>query len=130
MKYHELQNLLIALGHQDLKGKHLSGDDFFSVLCLKKKGREHLTLIDEIQKELADQHKAVVIGNSYIIINSETKKKDEKAHAIFEESYKETLKDFTPEKLNFIPQADFKKWVDDISLEHAAILFEYLAVKD
>ena len=133
MKFTESIELSQATSHKDLKGKHLSSGNFFDLLALKKKLKDHFEIIIEAEKELAKEYGAIEVGNQWTIQDS-TGKKDEKAHLEFDKKLNEIHKEFNPDeynvKLNFIAQDEFKKWTDEVELAFAAILFEHLAKKE
>lgn len=114
-----LQKLLSALSDTGLKGRVLSGESFFSVLSLKKKGKDHITTISEAEVELAKTHNMKVERNFYVDPTPE-----------FLEALKAVKKDFTPEETNFMPRDEFKRWVDDLPMDTVSILFDVLAKSD
>lgn len=133
MKFTESIELSQATGHKDLKGKHLSSSNFFDLLALKKKLKDHFELIIEAEKELAKEYGAKDVGGNWTIQDSNGKK-DEKAHLDFDKKLGEIKKDFNPDdyrvKLHFIEHEEFKKWTDEVEVAFAAILFDHLAKKE
>jgi len=133
MKFTESIELSQATSHAALKGKHLSSSNFFDLLALKKKLKDHFEIIIEAEKELAKEYGAKEVSNNWTIQDS-TGKKDDKAHLDFDKKLKEIHKDFIPDeyhvKLNFIDHEEFKKWTDEVELAYSAILYDHLAKKE
>lgn len=118
MKFQSASELSRVLSNKELKAKHLQSDNYFSVLCLKKKLQEHINITAEGEAKLADEFGATVENGMY---KCEDKSFFEKLAGI--------RKDFEFTPLNFIPKGEFKKWADELDIHSGEILAEYLLTK-
>lgn len=117
MNIHNTQKLLSALSNRSIVGKALSGNSFFSVICLKKKAQDHINSIIEAEAELAKAYGIDI--NDQLAINGNKE---------FLSKLKDVQKDFETKELNFIPRDEFKAWVEHLDLETASVLYEFLVV--
>lgn len=115
MKFQIATGLHAVLSDKDLKAKHLSSDNYFSILCLKKKLREHIDLTIEGENKLAEEFNVKVDGNQYTAEDP-----------AFFEKLQGIRKDFEFTPLNFIPKDEFKKWADELDINSGDLLAEYL----
>lgn len=116
MKRNEALTLNAALMSAGLKVKHLSATAYVDYIGFKRSMSVYLKEMGEQEQELAKEYNVSASGTKF---NSEDKGFLEKLNGI--QSAK-----FTPPKLNFIPLAEFKLWVDELSVSEAEALAEYL----
>lgn len=121
----QCSNLLSILADKNLKGKHLSADNFFGVIALKKKVNDFIKTVIESEQELMKEYKATLEEKDgrtfYKCDDPEFFKKLGEI-----QSKQHELPDI---KFNFIPAKEFKDFTNDIDLDSAAMIAEHLLEK-
>ena len=114
-------SLLAQLNNKALKVKHLSAPSYVDYLSLKRSLTKHHEKIAELEQSLVNEYseQGIEVDLSGGMIRCQDQSFWEKLRAIRSE-------EFTHDRLNTIPMAEFKAWVDECSVGESDILAEYL----
>lgn len=125
MNAQEIAKLAGTLSLPALKSKHLSTENFFNLIAVKKKVRERLTEIVEAEMELVKAFgaKEEKVSATHVIYKSEDKEFYEKLEAIQQKKY-------DVPGLNFMTKEEFKPFVDELDVDAAEFLFDKLVKQD
>jgi len=126
LDYPQIVMLHNALANEKLASKHLSSDNFFSLMCLKKKLRDFVVEFQQFQSELATAYSAKFedLGNGAGRFVCD----DEEFHTKLRAA--QSKKQFVIPELYFISdKEELRKFVIEADTETQSILFEYLLKK-
>jgi len=119
MKRDEAVNLNAALMAQGLKVKYLTSTSYADLLELKRPLQRYISEMSEDELSLAKDMDIPLRENGF---STNDKSFIEKLRVI-------QGKEFAPNKLNFIPIEEFKKFTDELDFGVSSILAEYLLTK-
>lgn len=113
-----------ALSQQNLKAKHVSGENYLKIMSVKTLLKNKLTEVGEAEKSLALEFDATQVTEVGFQIDDKDQRKE------FFTKLAELHKAFSIElDLNFMPEKELKEFCKEQDTAFAAILFEYLLEK-
>ncbi len=136
MKRQDALNLFTALTDKSLKTKNVDKpgqvENLLSLDKFRKEVKKYINEMNELENDLLSGYEESVQIMTFPGGGSQYVPKDDTEQS--KAGYKDFLKklneihkaDFTPSQLNFIPNEEFKKWVDEADSNIGLTLSEYL----